>query len=202
MKRDMIRSSSFFGVFALAGLAAFTACGDGGLPDGPNNGKNELIIERNGAIERFDAIEFSLSNTSSTTMTLLLSGSVFGEEDVQDAGYGINLTLALSRDELLALPVPATVVVDGMARFLPQPPAIEYTRSVSASPVIDRAAITMSCFCEPREGTQKITGQLTVKKATGTQIFGSLQVTAEGNDLIEAQAEFDVDVVKPASSGI
>lgn len=198
----MIRASTFFGIFALAGITALTACSDDSLPDGPNNGKNELIVQRNGALETFDAVEFSLSNASADTMTLILSGSVFGEEGVLDAGYGINLVLDLSKEELLALPVPSTVVVDGTARFLPPPSAIEYTRSVTASPIVDRASVTMSCFCGPNEGTQKITGQLTVKKATGSQLYGSLQVTAEGNELIDVVADFDVDVVKPASSGI
>jgi hypothetical protein len=191
---------------------AIAACGGTDAieaPLGPNGGKNTLSVERDGVLENLESIHLGLTPKADDKLLLSLSGSVDPIENAADDEYSIVLEVELTKSELVALAQPATIVVDGTSRFIP-PMNTEYMRSPSASPAIQGAAAKMVCFCNfDQSGTQKVTGELTVKKATDTQLFGSIQVTIDGflpgrgqNSVIDIQSDFDLDLHKTASSGL
>src|SRR5262245_25227975 len=95
------------------------ACGSAGPegPRGPNDGRNTFEASMDGDGQDFKSVSLRLLVNEEGAFAISLSGYVDPLENAVDDEFSINLAVQIDPAELQMLTLPATLAVDGVARF-------------------------------------------------------------------------------------
>jgi hypothetical protein len=187
---------------ALPAALLLAACGAGPEgPLGPNGGSNRVVITVDQADLDMDAVGLS-AESSTTTVTLIFTGSVDPLKDAVDDEYGYVLSLDLDPAALAALSAPAALSIDGTTTFEGRPEGGAVRQSwqptATSAAAIQGVLLRRSCFCgDFGAGTQTAQGSLTFTRVQpGATLSGQLELTIQGEILNMSEAHtvrFDVE---------
>lgn len=168
--------------------ALIMACGGEPTgPIGPSGGDNRFRVFIDQDKEPFDTVSLSVVDTSTTVVTLRMSGAVDPLPDAVDDEYSLQLAIELDREGLLAMSAPDTIILKGETSFTPDQEVgaferVEHHPDPSASPMLRGLFFRRSCFCADMDaGEQSYEGTLQVEQIAEDEITGTLSVRLTGD---------------------
>jgi len=175
----MARPSDFLGLAALLSLAS---CGAAGPPV-------TFALLTGGASSPFASVHGS-AQVSGSDRVLSLCGDSPGSTAV-DAGGSVCLELRFDAAALSSLPLPASLIVSGVAALGSAP---AFTPTATAAPALRGAALRFTCDCA-QPGSETFEGTVTLNRVEARRLAGSVDLAIERDDEASPRivtATFDV----------
>ncbi len=189
-------------------LLFLVACGGEATgPLGPSGGENHYRVVIGTEKEDFENVTLEIRDTSSSTVTLHLVGSVDPAKNAVDDEYALQLDIQMDKAALLAMVAPDSLTVKASSMFAPSiggptQEQVLYQPDASASPIITGMFFRRTCFCgDGNSGTQSFDGSIEVTQISNDEITGTLSIHLTGavpnyNQQLDANitAEFNLAI--------
>jgi hypothetical protein len=175
----MARPSDFL---VLAAALSLAACGAPGPPV-------TFALITGGASSPFSSVHGS-AQLSGSDRVLSLCGERSGAM-ATDAGGSVCLELRFDAQAVSSLPLPATLIVSGVAALGSAP---TFTPSATTAPALRGAVLRFTCACA-QPGSETFEGTLTLRSVEARRLTGSVDLAVLRDDEVVPRivtATFDV----------